>query len=188
MNEEKANQINLATYQNNLGWKNKLGRLCWNVFSFFFFRPFILNVFNPYRIFILRMFGAQVSYKSVIHASVKIWAPWNLEMHPYATLAPDVDCYNPGKITVMSNSTVSQKAYLCAASHDISLSHHPLITSPITIEDQAWVAADAFIGPGVTIGQGSVVGARTVVFKNVAPWTVVRGNPAEFVKERVLKN
>jgi len=186
--EKETTHINLSNYQNNLGWQNKLGRLVWNIFSFFLFRPFILNIFNSYRIFILRLFGAKISYKSVVHASVKIWAPWNLEMQEYATLAPEVDCYNPGKIIVMSNSTVSQKAYLCAASHDISLSHHPLVISPITIEDQAWVAADAFVGPGTTIGQGAVVGARAVVFKNVAPWTVVRGNPAVFVKDRILKN
>lgn len=188
MMESNTPKVNLAEYKNELGWKNKLGRLIWNIFSFFLFRPFIPNLFNSYRIFILRLFGAQVSYQSVVHASVKIWAPWNLEMHPYATLAPYVDCYNPGKITVNAYSTVSQKAYLCAASHDISLSHHPLITAPITIEDQVWVAADAFIGPGVTLGQGSVIGARTVVFKNVDPWTVVRGNPAVFVKERIIKN
>ncbi|KEO72586.1 LbetaH domain-containing protein [Anditalea andensis] len=186
--ETNTPKINIAEYKNELGIKNKLGRLIWNVFSFFFFRPFILNVFNPYRIFILKLFGAQVSYQSVVHASVKIWAPWNLEMHPYATLAPMVDCYNPGRIIIKAQTTVSQKAYLCAASHNISLSHHPLIISPITIEDQAWVAADAFIGPGVTVGQGAVVGARAVVFQNVAPWTVVRGNPAEFVKNRILKD
>ncbi len=82
---------------------------------------------------------------------------------------------------------VSQKTYICTASHDITHSLHPLITAPIIIEDQAWIAADAFIGMGVTIGQGSVVGARSSVFKDVEAWTVVGGNPAKFIKRRQLK-
>lgn len=187
MMESKAPKVNIANYKNELGWKNKVGRLIWNVFSLFFFRPFILNVFNPYRIFILRLFGAQVTYQSVVHASVKIWAPWNLEMHPYATLAPDVDCYNPGRIILQANSTVSQKTYLCAASHDITLSANPLITAPIIIEDQAWIGAAAYVGLGVTIGQGAVVGATASVYKDVEPWTVVGGNPAKFLKQRIIK-
>jgi putative colanic acid biosynthesis acetyltransferase WcaF len=187
MMESNTPKVKIADYQNKLSTKNKIGRLVWNVFSFFFFRPFILNIFNSYRIFILRLFGAQVSYKSVVHASVKIWAPWNLEMHPYATLAPDVDCYNPGRIILYANSTVSQKTYLCAASHDITLSSNPLITAPIIIQDQAWIGAAAYVGLGVTIGQGAVVGATASVYKDVEPWTVVGGNPAKFLKQRIIK-
>lgn len=112
--------------------------------------------------------------------------PWNLEMDEYACLAPQVDCYNAAKIIIGAHTTISQKAYLCAATHDIYKSHYPLITSPIIINDQAWVAADAFIGPGVTIGEGAVVGARASVFKDVEPWTVVGGNPAKFIKKRII--
>ncbi|MDR2683898.1 MAG: putative colanic acid biosynthesis acetyltransferase, partial [Prevotellaceae bacterium] len=81
----------------------------------------------------------------------------------------------------------SQRAFLCTASHDITKPDMPLITAPIIIEDQAWIAADAFIGMGVTIGQGAVVGARAAVFKDVEPWTVVGGNPAKFIKKREIK-
>ncbi|WP_372776565.1 putative colanic acid biosynthesis acetyltransferase [Mangrovibacterium sp.] len=124
---------------------------------------------------------------SHVYASVKIWAPWNLELGDYATLGPQVDCYNQGKITIGANTTISQKAYLCASSHDISDSKINLILCPIEIADQVWVAADAFIGPNVKIGQGAVVGARSAVFKDVEPWTVVGGNPAKFIKKRELK-
>lgn len=114
--------------------------------------------------------------------------PWNLEMKEYSCLASDVDCYNAEKIIIGAHSTVSQKTYLCNATHDITKSNHPLVVMPIVIEDQVWVAADAFIGPGVVIGQGSVIGARACVFKNVESWTVVGGNPARFIKKREIND
>lgn len=86
-----------------------------------------------------------------------------------------------------ANTTVSQGAYLCTASHDITNPLNPLITAPIVIEDQAWIAAGAFVGMGVEIGQGAVVGARATVFKDVEAWTVVGGNPAKFIKKRIIK-
>ena len=108
-------------------------------------------------------------------------------MERYACLTSDVDCYNVDIIRIGANTTVSQGAYLCTASHDITNPLNPLITAPIIIEDQAWIAADAFVSMGVTIGQGAVVGARAAVFKDVEPWTVVGGNPAKFIKKRILK-
>jgi putative colanic acid biosynthesis acetyltransferase WcaF len=97
-----------------------------------------------------------------------------------------VDCYNQGTITVGKEVTISQKAYLCASSHDYSDPNHPLSLHPIVVEDRAWIAADAFIGPDVRVLEGAVVGARAVVFGDVEAWTVVAGNPARFIKKRVL--
>ena len=104
-------------------------------------------------------------------------------MEANSCLASDVTCYNVAPIKIGANTTVSQGAYLCTASHDITNPLNPLITAPIVIEDQAWIAAEAFIGMGVTIGQGAVIGARTAVFKDVEPWTVVGGNPAKIYKK-----
>ncbi|GHV57257.1 hypothetical protein FACS1894182_05640 [Bacteroidia bacterium] len=108
-------------------------------------------------------------------------------MGRYACLATGVDCYNADKITIGDNATVSQKTSLCTASHDITSPENKWISAPIVVEDQAWIAAEAYIAPGVTIGQGAVVGARTAVFKDVEPWTVVGGNPAKFIKKREIK-
>ncbi len=108
-------------------------------------------------------------------------------MDAYSCLASEVDCYNVAPIHIGANATVSQGAYLCTASHDISDPAHSLISAPITVEDQAWVAAQAFVGMGVTVGRGAVVGARSAVFRDVAPWTVVGGNPARFIKQRTLR-
>ncbi|MDP4269939.1 MAG: putative colanic acid biosynthesis acetyltransferase [Bacteroidota bacterium] len=179
--------VDKSKYSNNFSLSNKLVRFFWIVCCLILFRPYSLRFFRKWRVFILKCFGAKIEWTSLVHSSVKIWAPWNLEMGGYACIGPNVDCYNQGKITIGANTTISQKSYLCASTHDVSDPKHALILKPIVIEDQAWVAADAFIGPGVTIGQGAVVGARSAVFRNVDPWTVVGGNPAQFIKKREIK-
>lgn len=182
----KNDKINLSEYEDPFNFKNRFERLFWNIIYIFFFRPFALKYFNSWRILILRLFGAKIGEHCLIHSNVKIWAPWNMEIGDYICIGHGVDFYNQGKIKIGSNTTISQKTYLCASTHDITDSKHALILKPIVIEDQVWVAADAFIGPGVTIKQGSVVGARAAVFKDVEQWTVVGGNPANFIKKREI--
>ena len=179
-------KIDLSQYENKLSKGNKLARLVWNIAYWLLFRPFPSSFLMPWRRFILRLFGAKMGKGTQVYCSATIWAPWNLEMGDYSCLASGVDCYNVDKITIGADTTISQKTYLCTASHDISNPKNPLITASITIADQAWVAADAFVGMGVTIGQGAVVGARAAVFKDVAPWMVVGGNPAKALKQRVV--
>jgi putative colanic acid biosynthesis acetyltransferase WcaF len=167
--------------------KNKLLRSIWNVVYFIFFRPFGTKFFNLWRLFLLRLFGAKVHWKAGVYASAKIWEPWNLELNENAWIGPHVICYNVDKIILKKNVTISQYAHLCTASHDITDYQHSLNTAPIIIADQACVATEAFIGMGVTIGEGAVVGARAAVFKDVEPWIIVGGNPAKFIKEREIK-
>jgi putative colanic acid biosynthesis acetyltransferase WcaF len=94
-----------------------------------------------------------------------------------------VRCYSVDRVTLEPHATVSQYSFLCTASHDYRVGGMPLITAPITIGRHAWVAADAFIGPGVTVGERAVVGARASVFRHVDPWTVVGGNPARVIRK-----
>jgi putative colanic acid biosynthesis acetyltransferase WcaF len=132
------------------------------------------------------MFGGRIETGAVIHPSVRIWAPWNLTMKHYACLAPFVDCYNVAPVSLGECCTVSQYAYICTATHDYTRKSMPLVSTPIRIGSHAWVCAGAFLGPGVNVGEGAVVGARSVVNRDVAPWAVVAGNPARFIKMRVL--
>ena len=134
------------------------------------------------------LFGEKILSKVVVYSSVRIYMPWNLEMEEFSCLAPEVDCYNVAKITIGAHATISQKTYLCAASHDLSKSHNPLIIAPIIIKDQAWVGASVYVGMGVVIGQGAVVGATASVYKDVDPWTIVGGNPAKFIKNRTIND
>ena len=181
-------KVDLSKYENHLGRKHQVVRLIWNVVwpITTWFLPRSLGM--SWKRFLLRAFGAKIHSTANIYSSAKIYYPVNLEMDAYSCLASDVDCYNVDKVVIGANSTVSQGAYLCTASHDITNPYNPLITAPIVIENQAWVAADAFVGMGVTIGEGAVVGARAAVFKDVEPWTVVGGNPAKFIKNRVIKD
>lgn len=180
-------KIDLSRYHNALSRKNQVIRLLWTVVWGLLARPLPRSVGSGWKRWLLRLFGARIASTAIVYSSAKVYYPANLTMDAYSCLASDVDCYNVAPITIGANSTVSQGAYLCTASHDISNPLNPLITAPIVIEDQAWVAAGAFVGMGVTIGQGAVVGARAAVFKSVEPWTVVGGNPAKFLKKRILK-
>ena len=102
-------------------------------------------------------------------------------------IAHDVDCYCVDRLTIGDHATVSQYSFLCTASHDIADPHMKLITAPIHLAAQSWVCAGVFVSPGVTIGEGAVAGAMSVVTRNVEPWTVVAGNPAKVIRERILR-
>lgn len=180
-------KIDLSQYHNALSRKNQVVRMLWTIVWGVFARPLPRSVGSGWKRFLLRLFGARIDATAIVYSSAKVYYPANLTMGAYACLASDVDCYNVAPVTIGANSTVSQGAYLCTASHDITDPSNPLVTKPIVIEDQAWVAAGAFVGMGVTIGQGAVVGARAAVFKDVEPWTVVGGNPAKFIKRREIK-
>ena len=179
---------NLEKYQDSLSWTNKFSRLLWNISCIFLFRPFAGPLFWRWRNLVLRLFGAKIGAGCKISNSAKIWAPWNVQLGKMVCLGPGSKIYSVDKIVIGNKVTVSQGAYLCTASHDITNRLQPLITAPIVIEEQAWVCADAFVGMGVTIGEGAVVGARACVFKDVESWTVVGGNPAKFIKKRVIKD
>lgn len=181
-------KVDLSGYRNNLGFKNQLARFAWTVVWAIFARPIPRSLCNGWKLFLLRIFGAKLNKHAVVYSGARIYMPWNLEMDEYSCLSSEVECYNVAKIKIGAHATVSQKTFLCTASHDISKSNNPLIYSSIIIGDQVWVAADAFIGPGVKIGEGAVVGARACVFKDVEPWSVVGGNPARFIKTRVIND
>lgn len=182
-----AESIDLANYRNRLGLANRLGRVVWGVVWLLFFRPSPIPL-HGWRRMLLRCFGARIGPGVHVYPSAKVWAPWNLEMGAHSCLSHHVDCYSVDKIRIGENVTVSQYAYLCAATHDIEDRQLELVTAPIRIEPSAWICAGAFIGPGRTIGEGAVVGARAAVFRDVEPWTVVGGNPARFLKNRVLRS
>lgn len=179
--------LELANYRNRHSFKSKVARVIWNVVWLFLFRPTPRGILYGWRRFLLRLFGAKIGEGVHVLPSCKVWQPWNLAMGDHSCLSEDVECYSVDKITIGAQAVISQGAFLCCASHDISSPIMKLIHKPIQIGSQAWVAARAFVGPGVTIGEGAVIGACTVVIKDVEPWTVVGGNPAKFIKERELK-
>jgi putative colanic acid biosynthesis acetyltransferase WcaF len=142
---------------------------------------------HAWRNMILRAFGARVSPSCHVYPHARIWAPWNLIMEDEACLADDVICYSMAEITIGKRVVVSQGVHLCAGTHDYEDPNFQLIASPITIGDRAWLCAECFIGPGVTIGEGAVIGARSVVVRDMPSWQVCAGNPCKPLKPRVIR-
>jgi putative colanic acid biosynthesis acetyltransferase WcaF len=140
-----------------------------------------------WRRFVLRCFGARVGHEVHIYNSARIYFPWNLAIGDWSAIGEGAFIYNLGPVTIGKQVTISQRAHLCAGTHDYTDPTMPLLKPPIEIGDQAWVCADAFVGPGVKVGQGAVVGARAVVVKSVETWTIVAGNPAREIKRRQFK-
>lgn len=171
-------------YEDRLSLCNKMMRLSWQIARALFFVPFPGPAFKRWRILILRVFGATIGRGCRVDSSCRIWWPGNLTMGNYACLAGSVDCYNVASITIGDYATVSQRAFLCSASHATDTLAHTLISAPISIEPHAWVCAETFLGPGVTVKEGAILGARSVAVRDLESWTIYTGNPARALKPR----
>lgn len=165
-------------------FRHRMARLAWFWVWLLFFRLTPRWSMNGWRRFLLRAFGARIGIGAVVRPSCRIWAPWNLTMGPLACIADDVDCYCTAPITLGSKVTVSQKSLLYTVACNLDDPGRSLDAEPIVIEDFAWVAAGGFVGPGVRVGRGAVVGAYGVVTADVAPWHIIGGNPARFIRLR----
>jgi putative colanic acid biosynthesis acetyltransferase WcaF len=183
----EVQKIDLSQYKRASDRKEQIARFIWNIVWLLLARPVPRSLLNSWKLFLLRCFGAKIHKTAKVYSGAKIYAPWNLEMGAYSCMATGVDCYCADKIIIGAHVVISQKVSLYTASHDITSAQNTWISAPIVIEDQVWIAAESFIMMGVTIGEGAVVGARAAVFKDVEPWTVVGGNPAKFIKTRILK-
>jgi putative colanic acid biosynthesis acetyltransferase WcaF len=141
-----------------------------------------------WRNWLLHRFGSRVGKHVHIYNSARIYFPWNLSVGDWSSIGEDTLIYNLAPIRIGKSVTISHRAHLCAGTHDYCKPDMPLLKVPIEIHDQVWVCTEAFLGPGVVLGEGAVVAARSVVIREVDPWTVVAGNPAHFIKNRVLES
>lgn len=134
---------------------------------------------HAFRARLLRLFGADIPEpgKVVIFASAQVFFPWKLRLEPRSMVGRGVNLYNLAPITLRRGANVSQNAHLCAGSHDFARWSMPLSTAPIVIGENAWLAAEVFVGPGVTIGELAVVGARSVVTSDQPARMVCAGHP-----------
>lgn len=165
---------------------NRLARVAWGL------AWLVLARWTPpplfaWRRLVLRIFGARIGRGARVHASVRIWLPANLELGECVLVGPGARLYNQGEIAIGPRSVISQGAHVCASSHDVADPDFQLILRPVRIGSGCWVAAEAFVGPGVTMADGSVLAARGALFTDAEPATIYRGNPAVAVKPREMR-
>jgi putative colanic acid biosynthesis acetyltransferase WcaF len=159
-------------------------QLWWIVQALFF--KLSPQIFYGWRRFLLRLFGAQIGKSVKIRPSVTITYPWKISIGNNSWIGDGVVLYSLGEIVIGNNAVISQKSYICAGSHDYTKPDFPIFANKVTIEDECWLATDVYLAPGVTIGKGSVVGARSSVFQDLPGGKVCFGNPARIIKERDL--
>ena len=173
------NPWSLSNYCYRAFWK-----VCWTILPWAV--PSRCKLGYKWRKWLLQKFGAKIGHWSNVLLGVKIRDPRNLEIGDFTSVACGVNFYNAAKVTIGENTVVSANVFFCTATHDHKRVDFPLVCKPITIGNGVWLAMNAFILPGVTIGDGAVVGACSVVTKDVEPWTIVAGNPARVVGKREM--
>ena len=166
---------------------NRLGRVVWGL-AWLVLARFTPPPLHAWRRLVLRAFGAQVGRGARVHASVAIWWPANLALGEGVLIGPGARLYNQGRIAIGAWSVVSQRAHLCASTHRVDDPAFQLVLRPVTLGERCWVAAEAFVGPGVTMGDGAVLAARGALFEDAPPDTIWRGNPAAMVKPRAARH
>jgi putative colanic acid biosynthesis acetyltransferase WcaF len=141
-----------------------------------------------WRRWLLRLFGARIGKGVFIRPSARITYPWKLKIGDHCHIGDDVVLYSLGEIEIGDCAVISQRSYICTGSHDYTSPTFDLYAKKIFIEPEVWVATDVFVGPGVRIGNGAVVGARSSVFSDVPPGVIVVGTPARFIGLRTMKS
>lgn len=163
--------------------REKLGRMLWGCAQATLFRCSFHNWYG-FRRKLLRLFGAKLHDTANLRRTVIVECPWNLTIGAESSVGDRAILYCLGPVTIGARVTVSQGAHLCAGSHDSRRATMPLLRPPIDIEDDAWIAADAFVGPKVRVKEGAILGARAVALEDLEPWSIYLGNPAARVRAR----
>lgn len=165
---------------------HRLFRAAWGV-TWFLLASWTPPPMRGWRRFLLRLFGARIASSAGVYGTARIWYPPNLEVGPYAYIGPGANIYCMAETRIEAYALISQGAHLCGGTHDVLDPHFQLIARPIVIGKRAWIAAEAFVGPGVNVGEGAVLGARGVAMRDLEAWTIYRGNPAVVVKPRPVR-
>ena len=166
---------------------NRITRVIWGI-AWLVLARFTPPPMHGWRRLVLRAFGARIGPGARVHASVAIWLPRNLELGAHVLIGPGARLYNQGAIAIGAWSVVSQRAHLCASTHLVDDPDFQLECRPIAIGERCWVAAEAFVGPGVAMGDGAVLAARAALFEDAQTDGIYRGNPAVFVRQRARRH
>lgn len=140
-----------------------------------------------WRAWLLRLFGAKIGKHTIIRPSVRVTYPWKLTLGDHCMIGDYVELYTLGEIEIGDCTVISQRSYICTASHDYTRPTFDIYSTKVVIESEVWLATDVFVAPGVRIGKGAVVGARSSVFHDVPSGTINNGTPARVVGSRTMQ-
>ena len=163
--------------------KSKLFVQLWWIAYALLFRP-SPQVLYGWRRFLLRAFGAKIGKNVILRPSMQVTYPWKVQIGDHSWIGDEVVLYSLGNINIGSNTVISQRSYICTGSHDYSQINFPIYAKEINIKDQCWIATDVFVSPGITINEGTIVGARSTVVNDLDSYSVYVGSPAKFLKKR----
>ena len=163
--------------------REKIARVLWAVVQVTLFYPSFHNCYW-WRRWLLRCFGARIDATARIRRTVRVECPWNLAVGGDTAIGDHANLYCLGPITIGHRVTLSQGAHLCAGTHDYTDPSMRLLREPIEVGNDVWICAEAFVGPSVHVGDGAILGARGVTMKDLEPWTIYFGNPAQVARAR----
>jgi putative colanic acid biosynthesis acetyltransferase WcaF len=181
--EQIVNPEQSSAYDSPWPESHRLMRALWG-FCWFIFCAWTPKPLNAWRLFWLRVFDAKIDGTPFVHQRARIAVPWNLTMHDRACLGDRANAYSLGPIEIGARATIAQEAYLSTGSHDFDAPNMPLVTAKITIGEDAFVGARAFVLPGVTIGPRAIIGACSVVTSDVPENVIAAGNPCKVLRPR----
>jgi putative colanic acid biosynthesis acetyltransferase WcaF len=137
-----------------------------------------------WRSFLLRLFGAKLGHGVEIRPTSRITYPWKVTIGDHCWISDDTVLYSLGEIHIGANSVISQRSYLCTGLHDHTKAGFDILTLPIVVGSECWLASDVYVAPGVSIGDGAVVGARSTVFHDLPGGMICYGTPAVPMRPR----
>lgn len=176
------NPVQTTPYSFSYKFRSRL----WSIINRTFYRwtPFFMR---KYRVALVRMVGGNVDWSCSLDATATIVDPWNLTMGPYSSLGEYCCIRCRDKVVIGEKSCIGRGVYILTATHNVFSPHFEMVSAPIFIGDCVWIATRSTILKGVSIGTGAVIGAESLVTKNIDPWMIVGGNPAKIIKKRVIK-
>lgn len=180
-------KVRLDRFRKRENWRGRsvFIELLWIVIQAMFVSSFL--PFNQIRVLALRAFGAKIGTDVVIKPGVRVKFPWKLDVGDYTWIGENVWIDNLDEVRIGAHCCISQGAYLCTGSHDWSIESFDLIAKPIILKEGSWLGAFSKVAPGVVIGEGAVLSMGSVATKDLAPWYIYSGNPADKYRERIIK-
>lgn len=167
--------------------RSKITVQLWRLVYALLFRP-SPQIMYGWRRFLLRIFGAKIGVDVIVRPSAQITYPWKVDIGDYSWIGDEVVIYSLGEISIGSNTVISQRCYICTGSHDYSSENFSIYAQKVTIGSECWLATDVYVAPSVNIGDRTIVGARSSVFKDLPSNKVCVGSPAKPIKERIPKD